>query len=94
VRTVDGHPIILKVSVLDWRDHLDFRADGSLEEWSISNGRVLELWFGDAWVPVRYEAMHPSWEHRVWLYFDHPDGGDGMELNRASMRFRWPQQSR
>jgi hypothetical protein len=91
VSDVAGFPIILKVTALDWRDYLDAKLeDGRLEEWSISNGRVLELWFRDAWTPVRYETMHPSRAHRVWLYFDHPNGSDGMELNRATMRFRWP----
>jgi hypothetical protein len=91
VAELEEFPIILKVSAIDWRDYLDAKLeDGSREEWSISNGRVLELRFRDTWIPVRYETMPPSKEHRVWLYFDHPDGPDGLELERATMRFRWP----
>lgn len=91
VRAPDGYPVILRESAIDWRDYLDvLLEDGTIEEWSISNGAVLELWFEARWISVRYETMRPSRERRVWLYFDRPDGRDGMELERAAMRLRWP----
>jgi hypothetical protein len=87
----NGYPIILKATALDWHDTLDLQLeDGTLEERPISNAAVLELWFEDRFVPVRYEKQRPWNLQRVWLYFDHPNGSDGMALNRATMRLRWP----
>jgi hypothetical protein len=86
-----GFPIILKATALDWHDTLDVQLEnGTLEERPLGNAAVLELWFEDRFVLVRYERQRPLNLQRVWLYFDHPDGSNGMTLNRATMRFHWP----
>jgi hypothetical protein len=84
-----GDFLNLQVGQGDWRDYLTkVFDDGSSEQWSVNNGRHLEMWFETRWFTVRYEVMRPTREQRVWLYFQHQDS-DGLELNRSTMRFRW-----
>jgi hypothetical protein len=88
----NGFLIDLQVGQSDWRDNLTYEyEDGSREQWSISNGSQLKMWFLEEWVWVRCETMLPRSEYRVWLYFDHPklSGSDGLELKRNEMYFRW-----
>jgi hypothetical protein len=65
---LNGFLIDLQVGQTDWRDYLTYEyEDGSREQWSISNGSQLKMWFLEEWVSVRYETMLPRSEYRVWL---------------------------